>query len=225
MSAVLDRPIIETKNRPHRVEKPKVIEKVVLHNTSWETYENLLQEQSENTSVRFSYNDGELEIMVESYKHGNYSRYLEYIILELADIFEIDFVPAGSATFKKEDKSKGFESDGSFYIKNAEKVRGVEKIDLSKDPPPELVIEVDITHDSLSKFPIFAGLGVEEIWRFDGEEVKFHRLENKNYKEVSESICFKGVSSKTITELFFASQEMKRIDWIKLIHKTIKEVF
>lgn len=223
MPAVLDRPQLKTKNRLRRVEKPKVIETVVLHNTSWETYENLLREQSENPSVRFSYNDGELEIMVESYKHGNYSRYLEYIILELADIFEIDFVPAGSATFKKEEKSKGFESDGSFYIKNAEKVRGIEKIDLSKDPPPELVIEVDIMHSSLSKFPIFAGLGVEEIWRFDGEEVRFHRLENQSYKEINESICFKGVSSKTVTELFFASQEMKRINWIKLIHEKIRE--
>lgn len=222
MSAVLDRPKFEMKTRPLIIEKQKVVEKVILHKISWKTYENLLREQAEKSGVHFYYDNGELEIMVESYKHSNYSRYLEYIILELADIFEIDFVPAGSATFKKKEKSKGFEGDGSFYFKNAEKVRGIEKIDLSKDPSPELVLEIDITHGSLPKFPIFAELGVEEIWRFDGEDVKFYRLKDKNYEEVEESVCFKGIFSEIIGKLLFASQEVKRADWLKLIHEKIE---
>lgn len=222
MSAVLDRPRIETKIETPFVEKQKVVEKVILHKISWKTYENLLHEQAEKPGVHFYYDNGELEIMVESYKHSNYSRYLEYIVLELADIFEMDFVPSGSATFKREEKSKGFEGDGSFYFKNAEQIRGLDKIDLSKNPPPELVLEIDITHGSLPKFPIFAELGVEEIWRFDGENVKFYRLKSGNYKEVKKSFCFEKISSETITELVFASQEMKRGNWLKLIHEKIK---
>ncbi|MGI8543530.1 MAG: Uma2 family endonuclease [Aridibacter sp.] len=223
MSAVLDRPkTVKAKaQQSKKVKKQKVVEKVVLRNISWGTYESLLEEQSEKSNVHFSYDDGELEIMVESYKHSNYSRFLEYLVIELADIFEMDFIPAGSATFKKEKETKGFEGDGSFYFKNVEKIRGKEKLDLSKDSPPELVLEIDITHGSLSKFPIFAGLGIEEVWRFDGEKVLFYRLENEDYKEVSESVCLKSVKSETVTELLFAAQEMKRFEWVKFIHKTI----
>ncbi|MGI8668670.1 MAG: Uma2 family endonuclease [Aridibacter sp.] len=224
MSAVLDRPkTIAAKTRQSKkVEKQKVVEKVVLRNISWETYESLLEEQAEKSSVHFYYNNGDLEIMVESYKHGRYSSILSELVIEIAAKLEIDSVGAGSTTFKREKKQKGFEGDASYYFKNAELVRAKDEIDLSKDPSPELVLEIDITHGSLSKFPIFAGLGVEEIWRFDGEEVLFYRLENEDYKEVSESICLKGVKSETVTELLFAAQEMKRFEWVKLIHKTIE---
>lgn len=94
---------------------------------------------------------------------------------------------------------------------------------MSKDPPPELVIEIDITHGSLPKFPIFAGLEIEEIWRFDGEGVKFYRLQNENYAEIGTSVCLPNVKSETVAELLFAAQKMKRFDWVKLIHQKIKQ--
>jgi Uma2 family endonuclease len=223
MSAVLERPEIRTKS--NHISRPdiEIVEKVRLHNISWETYEKLVNEQTDNSALHLTYNNGDLEIMVESFKHGNYSRYLEYIVLELADIFEIDFVPAGSATFRKKDKAKGFEGDGSFYFKNAESIREKEEIDLTVDPAPELIIEVDITHGSLQKFPVFAGLNVEEVWRFDGQDVRFYRLENDDYTEVSESVCLPDVKSEIVTNLLFAAQEMKRLDWLKLIHELVKK--
>lgn len=123
----------------------------------------------------------------------------------------------------KEKKKKGFEGDASFYFKNAELVRTKDEIDLNTDPAPELVVEVDITHGSLQKFPIFAGLGVEEIWRFDDEIVKFYRLENEKYQEVSESVCLPKVKSETVTNLLFAAQNMKRLDWLKLVKESIEK--
>lgn len=164
MSAVLERPEIKKKTNQIAQSDVEIVEKVRLQNITWETYEKLIEEQTDNSALHLTYNNGDLEIMVESFKHANYSRYLEYIVLELADIFEIDFVPAGSATFREKDKAKGFEGDGSFYFKNADVVRAKDEIDLTTDPAPELVVEVDITHGSLQKFPIFAGLGVEEVW-------------------------------------------------------------
>ncbi|MBZ5618558.1 MAG: Uma2 family endonuclease [Acidobacteriia bacterium] len=56
-------------------------------------------------------------------------------------------------------------------------IRGKDEIDLATDPPPELTIEVDITSSSLNRFPIFAAVGVAEVWRYDGERVQFHTLE------------------------------------------------
>lgn len=222
MEAVLDLPRVKSQTKRRLIEKQSAVECVQLHDISWETYQQLVEDQMGKRRVRITYGNGDLEIMVVSYKHGNYSRYLELTIVEIADLYEIDFVPAGDTTFRLEKKRKGFEGDGSFYFKNADIVRGKDEIDLSVDPPPELIVEVDITHGSLSKFPILAAIGVEEIWRFDGEDVFFYRLENEDYKQVAESVCLPRVKSEIVTELLFAAEEMKRSEWLKLVHQTIE---
>lgn len=229
MSTVLDRPkTVKVKQQQPFVEREKVVEKdsaverIILHNVSWETYDQLNEEQIDIAGLHFFYNEGDLEIMTESFKHGRYSSMLSELVIAISAELELDWVGAGSTTFKREKKQRGFEGDASYYFKNAELVRGKDEIDLNFDPSPELVLEIDITHGSLSKFPIFAGLGVEEVWRFDGQEVFFYRFENENYKEVSESVCLRGVKSETVTELLFATQEMKKLDWLKLIHRTIE---
>ncbi len=223
MEAVLELPQVKPPTRRPLIEKQSAVERVQLQNVSWETYQQLVADQTGKRNVRITYGDGDLEIMVVSYKHGNYSSYLELIVAAIADFYEIDFVPAGQTTFRGEKKKKGFEGDGSFYFKNADIVRGKDEIDLSIDPPPELIIEVDITHGSLSKFPILAAIGVEEIWRFDGEEIIFYRLENEDYKQVAESLCLPRVKSEIVTELLFAAEEMKRSEWLKLVHRLIEK--
>jgi Uma2 family endonuclease len=196
-------------------------EKIILHGISWQTYENLLADNADNPTVRLFYDDGNLEIMTESFKHGKYAHAIAEIVGVIAEALEIDLVGAGSTTFKKSKSKKGFEGDGSFYFKNAENVRGKSEIDLNFDAPPELVIEVDITNPSLPKFPIFASLGVEEIWRFDGLDILFYRLQNTEYVEVKESVCLPKVKSKVVTNLLESGFEMKRLDWLKLIRQSV----
>jgi len=55
-----------------------------------------------------------------------------------------------------------------FYVQNEEHVRGKPRIGLNVDPPPDLVIEVDITSPPLDKLPIDAQIGVPKVWRCDG---------------------------------------------------------
>lgn len=218
MSAVLE--AVQTRQK---IVSPNVVERVLLHGISWETYERILDEHEEVSNRHFAYDEGDLEIMVLGYEHEVIKTRLSELITEIARILEVDYENAASTTFRKKSKKKGFEGDATFYFRDAEEIRKKTKIDLSKDPPPELVIEIDITHGSLSKFPIFADIGIAEVWRFDGECVKFHRLQGKKYKENAESVCLKNIKSEIVTELLFAAGESKKVDWIKLVHKTIKE--
>jgi Uma2 family endonuclease len=223
MSAVLDLPRTSSERSAVRERaKTDVVERVILHGIRWETYERILAEHEDVSNPHFAYCDGDLEIMVLGYQHERLKTELSELLTEIARILEIDYQGAASTTFRRKKKQKGFEGDGSFYFKNAELVRAKKEIDLAKDPSPELVIEIDITHGSLPKFPIFADLGIEEVWRFDGEEVKFYRLQNQDYAEVGESVCLPNVKSETVTDLLFAAQELKRFEWIKLIHQKIK---
>lgn len=200
-----------------------VVQRVILRGVSWATYERILAEHDEVGNPHFAYCDGELEIMVLGYRHESIKTDLSELIVEIARILEIDYQGAASTTFRREKKQKGFEGDASFYFKNLDVIRRKTEIDLSRDAPPELVVEIDITHGSLPKFPIFAGLGIEEVWRFDGDDVKFYRLQasNERYEETAQSVCLPNVKSETVTNLLFAAQEMKRSEWLKLIYKMI----
>jgi len=221
MEAVLDLP--KTKLDKTFQVKTDVVQRVILRGISWETYEKILAEHNEVSNPHFAYCDGELEIMVLGYQHETLKTKLSELVTEIARVLDIDYEGAGSTTLRKEKKRKGFEGDASFYFKNADILRGKKEIDLNIDPPPELVIEIDITHGSLSKFPILAGIGIEEVWRFDGDDVIFYRLRGEDYEQVAESVCLPGVKSETVTELLFAAEESKRSEWLKLVHRLIEK--
>jgi Uma2 family endonuclease len=215
MSAVLE--ITKKKTAKKSLD---LTEKVILHDVTWETYNRLVQDQMGKPQIRLSYDNGDLQIMVESVKHGKLAGILGEIVSEIGDLLELDFITAGSATFRKEEGKRGFEPDDSFYFQNADLIRRKDDIDLTIDPPPELIIEVDVTSPSLPRFPIFAEVGVAEIWRYDGTVVIFYRLQkNGKYEEVSESVCLPKVKSETVTLLVEASFDLSRREWLKMIRE------
>jgi Uma2 family endonuclease len=124
-----------------------------------------------------------------SFEHEQIADVIASLVKELAVELEIDVVSARSTTFNREDLSRGFEPDASFYFaENASRVRGKRKIDLDAgDPPPDIVVEVDITSPSTSKLPIYARLGVAEVWRHDGARLAILGLLRQDAEE--EAYC------------------------------------
>ncbi len=196
---------------------------VVLPNVSWETYERLLAEHPDSTGIRFSYDNGMLEIKMPSAKDERPNRTLALLIEIVAGEMSIDIERLGSTTFKRDDLLKGFEPDSCFYIQNAEAIFGKDSIDLTIDPAPDLVIEVDITSDSLNKFPIFAGVGVSEVWRCDQNGVSFHKLEGDSYVEVEHSPAFPPLTSEMATQFLEESAQMKSTAWLRRVREWARE--
>jgi Uma2 family endonuclease len=196
--------------------------RLLLHNVSWETYERLLAESIDNCGTRFTYDEGNLEIMVVSIGHENPNRTLAY----LAEIAAIetgrDFSRAGSTTFKRKDLSKGFEPDSSFYFRHADMMRDKDEVDLTIDPPPELTIEVDITSSSLNRFPIYASIGVEEVWRYDGERVRFHRFERDTYCEIAQSVVLPPMTAAQATMFLERARQEKAPVWDRAVRDWVR---
>jgi len=92
----------------------------------------------------------------------------------------------------------GFEPDTCFYIQSAQRIHGKDEIDLAVDPPPDLVIEIDITHPSLDKLPIYAAIGVPEIWRYDGHTVTLVILQEGAYIAREESVAFPRLTRQVL---------------------------
>ena len=197
-------------------------QKVILHNISWETYERLLAEHQEGSSARFVYDRGMLEIMILSLRHERFKERLMMLVGIIAEELETDIEGVGSTTFRREDLARGFETDACYYLTKAEYIRHKDDIDLAVDPPPELVIEIDITSPSLNKFPILASMGVLEVWRFDGAQIDLFRLSEGRYVKVDESIALPGVTSEVINRLLEASKTLKRTDWLRLVRESVR---
>jgi Uma2 family endonuclease len=152
-------------------------QRVVLDNISWSTYLAILRD-AESCRGRIAYDRGVLEIMSPSKVHEHVKRLIGRMIEAFTEELNIDIESASSTTFKREDLARGFEPDECYYIAHAGVVRGKDDIDMTVDPPPDLIIEVDISRSSLNKFGIYRALGIPEVWRYDGETLHLYVLHN-----------------------------------------------
>jgi Uma2 family endonuclease len=199
-------------------------QKVILENSSWETYQRLLAENQDNGGTHFIFDSGRLEIMVLSSKHEKLSRTMAVMVEVIAEELGIDIANFGSTTFKNQELNRGFEPDSSFYIQNEERVTGKEELDLAVDPPPDLIIEVDITSPSLNGFPIFAAFGVAEVWRYQNGQVTFYKLEAGQYVETKQSLAFSKITSDFITKFVDVSQQVKRTVWLRQMREAVRAI-
>jgi Uma2 family endonuclease len=194
-------------------------QRVVLHNIGWNTYERLLADHENYSAPRLTYDRGELEIMSPSPEHEAYNRSIALLVVILAAELGTDVYDLGSTTFRREDLERGFEPDSCFYIENEERVRGKARIDLAVDPPPDLVIEIDIISPSFSKLPIYAQIGVPEVWRYDGERLKILVLEGSEYVETTESTVVPPVTSNVLSNFMEKSTTTKRTVWLEAVRE------
>ena len=192
-------------------------QKVLLSGVSWETYSRLVAERQESSGTRLYYDLGTLEIMSPSYKHEALKESIATLFQLLASEMNIAFRAAGSTTFRREDLSKGFEPDACFYVQHLPNIRGKTEIDLNTDPPPDLVIEIDITKSSLDKLHIYAAARVPEVWRYVGDVLKILKLNGNTYTEVPEGTCLPHINSITLTEFVRSSQSVDSNVWIRQV--------
>ncbi|MFH0342565.1 MAG: Uma2 family endonuclease [Chromatiales bacterium] len=199
--------------------------RILLSGIRWETYERLLADMQDSNAAHFAYDRGVLEIMAPSYEHESIKDNIALLVNVLAEELDIDIQGGGSTTFRRQDLARGFEPDQSFYIQHVERVRGKKQIDLAQDPPPDLIIEIDITSPSLNKFPIFAALGIPEVWRHDGARVAIFTLVDNDYVEHLESAVLPKVTSAILTELIDAGGQLKRPAWLRQVRAWARSSF
>ena len=171
---------------------------ILLKNISWKTYESLLHELAQQGGIRLTYDRGNLEIMSPSAPHEGSKKILGRFVESVTEELNIEIRSLGSLTCRREDLERGLEPDQCYYIENEASVRNLQQINLNQDPPPDLVIEIDITSSSINRMELYAALGVSEVWRYDGSCLKFYQLEGKEYAERNVSPKFPFLSAAEI---------------------------
>lgn len=169
---------------------------VILDPVSWETFNQLLQELGHKRGQRLAYAGGILEIMSPLGIHEHCNRLIEGLIFVIADELNLSLKRLGSLTLKLDQGQQGVEPDSCYYLRNEPQVRGKQNIDLATDPPPDLVLEIDVTSPSLDKLPIYANLRVPEVWRYSDSALLVFVLDTETggYRQVEGSPTFPFLS-------------------------------
>ncbi len=182
-----------------RIVLPSANERILLREVSWASFLKILEDLGDHRSGRVAYDRGTLELMSPSPRHERIKILLSRFLEALTEELHIEIQGVGSTTLLREDIQRGLEPDTSYYITNEVQVRGRTDMDLGRDPPPDLAVEVDVTRKSLDRFPIYAALGVPEVWRYREGVLEIYQLrQGGQYENTEGSTLFPGFPVREI---------------------------
>jgi Uma2 family endonuclease len=197
-------------------------QRVVLRGLSWDAYLQILNALPQSRGSRLTYDDGVLEITVPLELHEFSGRLIERFIITLIEVMGLQIKTMGSTTMNYPNLKKGAEPDNAYYIQNQPLVKG-RNVDFSQDPPPDLVVEVDITHTDIAKNQFYASLGVPEFWRFNGKVWRIYQLQESVYVEIAVSPTFPQVPKERLYTFLEEAKEDEieavrslRLWWLQL---------
>jgi Uma2 family endonuclease len=199
-------------------------DRVVLKNISWQTYQSLIIDFEREPAMRLTYDRGTLEIRMPLAPHETYKKILGRLIEAATEELDLEIRSLGSLTCSREDLAKGLEPDQCYYIQNEAIVRGIEQIDLTKLPPPDLAVEIDITSSSLDRFSIYADLKVPEIWRYDGQNLAIYGLVRSEYIIRDSSIALPRLKTTDILRFLSLSASTGENNLVKQFRQWLRTV-
>ena len=196
---------------------------VILLHVKWDTYERLLGDDEERRIPRMTYDHGVLELVTPSKPHEVDAATITRFVDIVAAVLGIPIQSTASTTFRRQDLERGFEPDASFYIQNEPRVRNRREVDLTVDPPPDVVLEMEMSRSALDKLPLFASMGIPEVWRCDGQRVTILLLEQDGYRKSSSSQSLPVLTSEDLTRFLAESRTMLSPDWFQAVSNWARE--
>jgi Uma2 family endonuclease len=152
--------------------------RVTLHGIGWDQYVSISDAIPEGGGVRLTYLEGALEIMTTGSAHELTKKTAARAIEAYADEMRIPLVGYGNATFRRRARERGLEPDECYAFGRK----------LAEGEVPDLAIEVVVTHGSIDKLDVYAGLGVPEVWFWEEGAITVHGLGPDGYEARTASL-------------------------------------
>jgi Uma2 family endonuclease len=176
---------------PKNHKLPSPAQHVVLHGLGWNDYVQIGTILCDRPALRLTFDRGTLEIMVTSREHEFFKTRLGRLIEILAELLGLRIEPGGNMTFQREDLEKGLEGDNCWWIEHEDQIRGKLTWDPADDPPPDLLLEIEVARTAVARMAIYAALQVPQVWCFDGRSLRVYLLEpDGRYLQANESPTF-----------------------------------
>ena len=196
---------------------------LLLHDVSWAEFDAILEELGHRRHTRVAYQDGLLEIMAPLPEHEYFKETISDALKAIAEELNRDYESDGSTTWRKQAEQAGLEPDNCFYFQNEARIRGKLNFDLSHDPPPDLALEIDSTSKSLNRFPIYARLGVPEIWCYDNGALIVYLLQGDHYLPAECSQVFPQLAVQALPQLIESYRDRGRLALRQAVRAWVNE--
>lgn len=164
---------------------------VVRSPATWEEYRTLCEQRGDRSIPRIKYRSGEVLLMSPLPKHGRDASLIADIIKVLLDHTEQEYDAFTPVTMELPEES-GVEPDYCFYIHHWQAISGKERIDWRSDPPPDLILEIDVT--SYSDVKDYLPYRVPEVWLFRKKQLLIYQLQGNEYVPQTSSLYFPDVN-------------------------------
>jgi Uma2 family endonuclease len=181
-----------------------------LYDLSWDQYETLLRALGDRR-LRHTYVEGVLEIVSPSMDHESSKSVLGDFVVTLCRVLRQPRKSIGSTTMKKMKWRRGLEPDEGFYVgqESVPRMRSRREYDPERDPPPDLIVEVDITSSSDDRMEFYRRLRVSEVWRYANEMVHVYGLmQNGRYRKLRRSRLFPLLTGDDLTRFLALRDSM-----------------
>src|SRR5205085_492110 len=156
-------------------------------------------------------------------RHEQNKTLLGRLVEMYAFVRDLDVTGVGSVWLAKP-RRKGLEPDECYYVQTPAPDVSVMRLDLKVYPPPDLGIEIDITRSSIPRQPVYAFIGVPEVWRFDGERVVFlQRKRDGKYRVATSSRTFPELSSSDVNRFLDMSRRMSQSAVVRAFRDWLEE--
>jgi Uma2 family endonuclease len=198
-------------------------ERFVFDDADWRFYELVLRKVG-HRRVFVTFDGERLEVMSPSFRHDVSAERIGTLVRHVLNHLRRPFVAAGSFTLKGRKSNRGLEPDRCFYIRSVGSVEGKREVDLNRDPPPDLAIEVEVSRRLLDRIDIYRRLAVPEVWCYDGRRLKVLTLEDRErYVDAPRSAALPELLPDTVHRLVQQSWGMNDMAWTDLVQQWIGE--
>ena len=176
-------------------------EQVLLVATDWAGYQDVLKQLDDaRRHYRSTYDNGLLEIIVP----GNIHEAVKKAVARLLELYGasrgLNICAMGSATIKSELRAKGLEPDEWYTIGRLPDPDSTRTITDEDIITPDLAIEIDVTSSSMAREPVYAALGVKELWVWRENRFQVHSLSGSSYVVSPKSVVLPDLDLNVLSD-------------------------
>jgi Uma2 family endonuclease len=170
---------------------------VVKLSGSWQDYQAIVEQLGDRSIPRIKYRPGEILLMSPLPVHGKQAHIIAMVAIVLLDFLGRDYEAFTPITIDLPEV-RGIEPDYCFYIDNYAAIVGKDRIAWGVEPPPDLVIEVDVT--SYTDVDDYLPYQIPEVWLFKKNRLIIYSLQDDRYIESLSSRYFPNFNVSEIVE-------------------------
>ena len=154
---------------------------------SWQDYCVLRDSRGDSSIPRIKFRNGEILLMSPLPVHGRNAHLFASIVIALLDARDRNYEAFTPITMSLPEAG-GIEPDYCFYIDNWQAAVGRDRLEWQIDPPPDLVIEIDVF--SYTAAEDYLPYRVPEVWLFKQNRLVIHGLQDGEYQLQTHSRYF-----------------------------------